>query len=180
VESESPKYILFYALSIFSGVRAGKERNRGEDSGEIVRLLRDVKVRGWEKLIKNGKLLVPVGKVGGNPRVVFTPECLRAWIEAYPSFIEAPLQAWHRKHISKPFKLPKNSFRKTCASSFVVLYGKEKAAELFGKSQGVLNKFYLSNLIEKADAEALFSIFPKKTDVEAEGVACLAPPCLPP
>ncbi len=180
VEVEHTKYILFYALAIFSGVRAGKEKKRGDDSGEIVRLLNEVKERGWEPLIKNRKLLVPYGKIEDEPRVGFSPECLLAWIAAYPACIEAPLESWHRNHISRPFKVPQNSFRKTCASSFVILYGREKAAEFFGNSQGVLNKHYVSNLIEKADAEALFCIFPKKTDTEAAGVACIAPPCLPP
>lgn len=105
---------------------------------------------------------MPAGKVGGRPRQLHTPECLKAWLAAYPDSVEVPHRCWHTRHVSTPLKLPKNGLRHTAASAFISSGGEfGRASILFGNSETMLKSRYV-NLMAKGDADQFWTIYPSK------------------
>ena len=169
VESTAPQYILFYAIALFGGVRSNKKDTSDDtDGGEIIRLFESVKKEGWYKYFNDLVLRIPRGKVRGEPRQVHTPDCLKAWLRAYPEALEVPQRAWHTRNISGPLSLPKNALRHTAASAFISSGGEfGRAAMLFQSSESTLKKHYV-NLMTPDQAQAFWQIYPaEKVNAEA-------------
>ena len=162
VECQYPDYVAFYAITLFSGIRADK------DDGEALRLLNAVKNGGWSRhFIKPGLLLVPCGKVDGVPRDAYLPDNLRVWLDAYPQSVAIPHRCWHTRHVSKPLGLPTNYARHTAASCYIASGGSLGTASiLFGNSEAILKRDYVS-LVSAAEARKFYAIFPKKVAVAA-------------
>ena len=167
VENNAPDHALFYALSLFSGVRANKKKHETDTvSGEILRLFQAVTANGWDQYLLPEMLRIPAGKVKGKPRQVFCPPNVRAYIEAYQDRVKAPLQKWHQAEIIERFRISHNSFRHSAVSAYVSVHGEARAAIYFGTDVRTLQNHYI-NLMARKDAEQFYEIYPLKRSEKA-------------
>ena len=164
LEEKHPEYVLYYAIALFGGARANKKDTVDDlDGGEIIRLFEAVRQDGWGKYYNGIVLRIPSGKVNGAPRQIYTPDGLKAWLEAYADSLDVPQRAWHTRNISSVLKLPPNGLRHTAASVFISLSGSDfgRAAVLFQSAEPTLKSHYV-NLMTHEQALRYDKIRPKK------------------
>jgi len=154
VETHYPAAVPFFALCLFAGIRPCLR------TGEILRL-KPEHVNLAEGLIRiDGE----VSKVR-EPRNVTIQPNLAAWLRKYPleKFPIIPTNLQHlREKVAQKFPLAHDVMRHTFISMFVAKFRSlGEAALQAGNSETIIRRHYL-DLKTTAEAEAFFSIRPKR------------------
>ena len=159
VESyEGGVMVPFFALALFAGIRTGTD-------GELWKFLHSEPndIAKWLDL-KNGVIHIQphISKTGEYRQTKIQPN-LKSWLTAYP------VREWptnfdrHVKLIRHTYKLPHDVLRHTFFSVHVSAFSSiEKAALQGGNTESVVRRYYL-NLMDSADAQAIWAIAPSKT-----------------
>jgi hypothetical protein len=142
------KYIWYFALALFAGIRPGGELEKLATHQELV----DFKNR----VIRLSGAISKTGK----PRQIKLRPNLYEWLSSYPGEI-LPVNADRElKAIRKRFGLTRDVLRHTFCSAHVMAFGSfaETALES-GNSESIIRNFYL-NTMSQDEARAFWAIIP--------------------
>jgi integrase len=148
-EFKEGKYVPYFALALFAGIRPGGELEKLGDKPNLISLSNRV-VRIDSKISKTGKAR----------QVTIRPN-LHDWLVRYPGRELFPVNCDRElKVIRKRFRLSHDVLRHTFCSAHVMAFGSfAEAAIESGNSEAVIRNHYL-NAISKNDALAIWSVRP--------------------
>jgi hypothetical protein len=166
MEEHQPEWCLFFALSLFLGVRPDMA------NGEIAKLAECVARDGAPKYFCNGVLHI-TAEIAKDKRSRQTriPTNAKAWIDRAPVTASAICPGdWNLYgKLRKKFAIPHDGLRHTAISAHVSLHGSfAEAASEFGNSETMIRTHYF-NRMSKTEAEAFYSIRPKHTASARQG-----------
>jgi integrase len=150
---EDGRWVPYFALCLFAGIRPGVPH------GEITKL--NPEAVDLEAGVIH--ISAEVSKVR-EPRNITIQPNLAAWLRAYP--LKSPIVVGNfqkrRAKFAERFNLTHDVLRHTFISMFVAKFRSVgEAAIQAGNSESIIRKHYL-DLKDTAEAEAFFSIRPKK------------------
>jgi integrase family protein with SAM-like domain len=148
VDYKGGKYVRYFALALFAGIRPAGELGKLADQPELIDL--------ENKVIR---ITAAVSKVGRPRQVRIRPNLLR-WLQRFPGPILAG--ANHElKIIRKALGLTHDILRHTFCSAHVMAFGSfADAAIESGNSETIIRTHYL-NAIPKSEAKLFWTISPK-------------------
>ncbi len=159
IEERYPEWALYFALSLFAGIRPDPK------DGELAELSRISARDGVERYFQNSVIKIPAeaSKVG-FPRDFHVPANLAAWLQKYPPTPESicPRSARYSyyKYIRPEFRLGHDILRHTAISAHVAKIGKMALTAVeFGTSESVIRNHYL-DLMTAEEAEEFYRIVP--------------------
>jgi hypothetical protein len=157
IETTYSEWSLFFALSLFAGIRPDMA------NGEIFKLAAAVGRNGAEKYFCNGvvHITAEIAK-DKRPRQTILPANLLQWIDRYSVTPTAICPGHWPTYgaIREKFQIPHDGLRHTAISAFVSRHGSfADAAMQFGNSESMIRTHYF-NRMTKAEAEAFYAILP--------------------